>query len=96
MPSLRQVTEAWLPCPQAIRPREGDRVGIIVLFDAETSAVMLISLVGALGLAYWECRERELGIRLTLWWLSLVLLIHVPGYLALRLWNAWAYEGAAK
>ncbi|MCP3988190.1 MAG: hypothetical protein GY724_03885 [Actinomycetia bacterium] len=67
-------------------------MGLIMLFDAQTSSIMLLSLLGALGLTYWECRQHELGIQRTLWWLSLVLLIHVPGYLALRVWTAWGHE----
>ncbi len=67
-----------------------------MLFDAETSAIMLLSLLGALGLTFWECREKEFGIRQTLWWLSLVLLVHVPGYLVLRLWTAAGYRTTAR
>ena len=71
-------------------------MGLIMLFNAEGSAIMLLSLVAALGLTWWECREHEYGLRLTLWWMSLVLLVHVPGYLALRLWTAAGYRSATR
>lgn len=51
-------------------------------------AIMWLVLVGALGLTYWEAREQELPMKLTLWWLSLVFFIHVLGYIAMRIWVA--------
>ena len=52
------------------------------------SLPLWLILLGALGLTYWECREQKYETKLTVWWLSLVLLLHVPGYLALRIWVA--------
>ena len=54
--------------------------------DAEGSIVLLLLLFAALGLTYWEARERDFDRRLTTWWMLLVLLIHVIGYIALRVW----------
>lgn len=54
--------------------------------DTAASLIMWLALLGALGLTYWECREQRYENKLTAWWLSLVFLFHVPGYLALRLW----------
>ena len=50
--------------------------------------VMWLILLGALGLTYWEAREQEYERKLTLWWLSLVFLLHVPAYIAMRIWVA--------
>ena len=61
-------------------------MGLMLLLGAESSAIMLLTLVGAVLLTLWDCRTARMGWRLILWWVSLVLLIHVIGYLALRLW----------
>ena len=49
------------------------------------SAVLWLLLLGALGLTYWECRERGYRLKVLLWWVSFVALTHVVGYLVLRL-----------
>lgn len=51
-------------------------------------------LLGALGLTFWETREQGYDRRLTLWWLSVVGMAHVPAYLALRGWVAWQKRSA--
>jgi hypothetical protein len=61
-------------------------MGLMILADAEGSIVLLLLLFAALGLTYWEARERDFDRRLTTWWMLLVLLIHVIGYIALRVW----------
>ncbi len=62
-------------------------MGLMILAGAETSAVLSLLLLAALGLTYWETRELQLDWRNTLWWMLLVALIHVFGYLALRVWG---------
>lgn len=64
------------------------RMGLIMLLDAGGNSVMLLTLVGAVALTYWECKSSEMNWRTTAWWVSFVLLTHVIGYLALRLWTA--------
>lgn len=61
-------------------------MGLIMLLDAGGNGILLLTLLGALVLTYWECHTNEMTWRSTLWWLSLVLLVHVVGYIALRLW----------
>lgn len=63
-------------------------VGLMMLFGAERSVVLWALLVAALGLTYWETREQSFGTRATAWWLLAVTLVHVPGYLALRIFVA--------
>ena len=63
-------------------------MGLIMLFGAEESFVMWLSLVGALLLTGWEVREQGLDRKTAMWWLLLVLLVHVLGYIALRVWVA--------
>jgi len=63
-------------------------MGLIMLLDAGGNSVMLLTLFGAVGLTYWECKSAKMNWRTTAWWVSFVLLTHVIGYLALRLWTA--------
>ena len=48
------------------------------------SLVLWILLAGAVGLTVWECRERGYRTILMLWWVSVVILTHVLGYIVLR------------
>ena len=52
---------------------------------AGQSTVLQIMLAAAVGLTYWECRERGYRNRVTLWWISFVAITHVVGYVILRL-----------
>lgn len=63
-------------------------MGILWLFDLETKLLYFMLLLGALGLTLWEVREQGYDRRLTLWWLSVVAMAHIPAYLALRGWVA--------
>lgn len=59
-------------------------MGLLLLFEATDNAIMWLALLVAVGLAYWEVRENQFGKKAKMWWVLLVLLIHVPGYLVLR------------
>lgn len=59
-------------------------MALLMLFEATTSIVMWLALLGAVGLTVWEVREHGFGRKASLWWILLVLLTHVPGYLVLR------------
>ena len=48
------------------------------------SLVLWILLAGAVGLTWWECRERQYRLTVTLWWISVVAITHVVGYVVLR------------
>ena len=61
-------------------------MGLIMLLEAGGNGILWLTLIGGLGLTLWDCRTNGLSWRVTLWWMSLVLLIHVGGYLALRVW----------
>jgi len=63
-------------------------VGILWLLGAHRSAVLFVLLIAALGLTVWEARQQNLDRRTTLWWISVVGMTHVLGYLALRAWVA--------
>lgn len=52
--------------------------------NPEDNIVLWILLAGALGLTWWECRERGYRTRVLLWWLSFVAITHVLGYIILR------------
>ena len=62
-------------------------MGLMMLADATESTVLWLFLLAALGLTYWECRDRHFENKITRWWLLLVLLTHVPGYIILRIWG---------
>jgi membrane protein DedA with SNARE-associated domain len=63
-------------------------VGILWLLGVHTRPVLFLLLLAALGLTVWEARQQNLDRRLTLWWVSVVGMTHVLGYLALRAWVA--------
>lgn len=48
------------------------------------SLVLWILLAGAVGLTVWECRERGYRAHIVLWWVSVVAITHVLGYIVLR------------
>jgi len=60
----------------------------MMLFGAQRSIVLWVLLLGALGLTLWETREQGLSRRSTVWWLLLVMLTHVLGYIGLRVFGA--------
>jgi hypothetical protein len=62
-------------------------MGLVLLADEGVQTTLLLLLIPALGLTFWETRERSMESRPMWWWLSLVLVLHVIGYLALRLWG---------
>ena len=64
-------------------------MGILWLMGAQQSAVLFLLLVAALGLTWWEARQQKFDTRLTFWWISVVGMTHVLGYLALRLWVSY-------
>ena len=61
-------------------------MGILWLMGAQQSAVLFVLLLAAIGLTWWEARQQDFDRRLTFWWISVVAMTHVLGYLALRLW----------
>ena len=63
-------------------------MGILWLLALETKLLYFMLLLGVLGLTFWEVREQGYDRRLTLWWLSVVAMAHIPAYLALRGWVA--------
>ena len=64
-------------------------MGLLLLFDATGSAVLWGALLIAVALTVWEVRENKFTTKSQMWWILLVLLIHVPGYLVLRALTAY-------
>ncbi len=52
--------------------------------DPTQSIVLWVLLAAALGLTFWECRERGYRLKVMLWWMSFVAITHVLGYIILR------------
>ena len=69
-------------------------MGIMWLLGLHQHPVPLLILVAALGMTLWEAWEQGYDRRLTLWWLSVVGMAHVPAYLALRGWVVWQKRSA--
>ena len=61
---------------------------IVFVILGHTPLILLVCLAGLLYLTWVELRHEELEPQVKLWWGLLVLLTHVPGYLALRIWIA--------
>ncbi len=66
-------------------------MGLLIILDwfsegnaVRQSLVLWILLVAAVGLTVWECRERGYRTMVMLWWVSIVTLTHVLGYIVLR------------
>ena len=69
-------------------------MGILWLLDLHTKVLYFVLLLMTLGLTFWETREQGYDRRLTLWWLSVVAMAHVPAYIVLRGWVAWQKRSA--
>ena len=61
---------------------------ILFVILGHTPLILLVCLLGLLYLTWVELRSEGLDAQVKLWWGLLVLLTHVPGYLALRVWIA--------
>ena len=66
-------------------------MGLLIILDwfsegnaVRQSLVLWLLLVGAVGLTVWECRERGYRTMVMLWWVSVVAITHVLGYVVLR------------
>ena len=66
-------------------------MGLLIILDRlsegdaiRQSLVLWILLVAAVGLTVWECRERGYRVHVMLWWVSVVAITHVLGYIVLR------------
>ena len=66
-------------------------MGLLIILDwfsegnaVRQSIVLWLLLVGAVGLTVWECRERGYRTMVMLWWVSVVAITHVLGYIVLR------------
>ena len=58
-----------------------------VLFQS-VPAILLLTLAGALYLTWYDLKDEPADFQVKAWWFLLVLLTHVPGYLAFRVWIA--------
>ena len=61
---------------------------VLFLLIGSVPVILALCLVGLVYLTWVELRHEDLDPLVKLWWGLLVLLTHVPGYLALRIWIA--------
>ncbi len=59
---------------------------LLFVLLGHTPLILLVCLIGLLYLAWVELRPLRLEPVVSLWWYLLVLLFHVAGYAALRIW----------
>jgi small-conductance mechanosensitive channel len=59
---------------------------IVFVILGHVPLVLLVCLFGLLYLAWLDLRGEDLQPQVALWWYLLVLLTHVAGYAALRVW----------
>jgi hypothetical protein len=68
---------------------------IVFLLLGYMPLLLLVCLLGLVYLTWVELREEDLQPQVKLWWGLLVLLTHLPGYVALRIWLAVRRRGRA-
>ena len=61
---------------------------VVFLILGYIPLLLLVCLLGLLYLTWVELRNEDLEPMVKLWWWLLVLLTHVFGYVALRIWIA--------
>lgn len=61
---------------------------LLFVLLGRTPLILLVTLLGLLYLTWVELRHEDALPQVKLWWGLLVLLTHVPGYAALRVWAA--------
>ena len=59
---------------------------VLFFLIGSVPVILALCLVGLVYLTWVELRHEDLEPLVKLWWGLLVLLTHVPGYLALRIW----------
>jgi hypothetical protein len=69
---------------------------ILFLIVGTVPTILLVCLLGLLYLTWLELREQDVASKVKLWWYLLVLLTHVLGYLALRVWLVVRGRGAER
>lgn len=76
----------------------GHTVLFVLLFRDAPGAlpIMLLTLAVGMYLAVIELRELRPHWKWWFWWLSVVFLIHFPGYLALRIYGAFRRRNRAR
>jgi hypothetical protein len=72
----------------ALPPSSGyGRVSMILfLLTGNAPFFLIVLLVALVYLTWFELRDEPVDLNVKLWWMSLVLLANVPGYLAMRIW----------
>ena len=59
---------------------------LLLLLVGQASAILALTLLVLVYLAFIEVRTLPVRRTVKLWWVLLVFLVHFPGYLALRFW----------
>jgi hypothetical protein len=68
---------------------------ILFVVLGQVPVLLAVCLLGLLYLTWVELRGRPMEPMVKLWWVLLVLLTHVAGYIVLRVWLAVTSRRAA-
>jgi general stress protein CsbA len=61
---------------------------LLFVLTAQVPPVLLVALVICIYLTVWDLRDEDMEFTHKAWWVLLVVLTHVIGYLVFRLWLA--------
>ncbi len=70
-------------------------MGLMLAIGAAGSLVLWFTLLGAIALTLFTCREASLPWKSCLWWGLAVALFHIVGYLGLRGWVSYRDRATA-
>ena len=68
---------------------------IVFVVLGHAPVILVVCLLGLVYLSWVELRQEDLQPAVKLWWVMLVFLTHLPGYVALRIWIAVRRRGRA-
>jgi len=69
---------------------------IVFVVTQQAPPVLILALLIAIYLTVWELWNEEMPVLTKAWWVLLVLLTHVAGYLIFRIWIAARRARAAR
>lgn len=69
---------------------------IVFVFTQQAPPVLILALLVALYLTVWDLWKEDMPFLTKAWWVLLVFLTHVVGYLIFRLWLALRRGRAAQ
>ena len=69
---------------------------LLFVLTGQIPPILLVALVICVYLTVWDLRSEDMDFQVKAWWVLLVLLTHVLGYLVFRVWIAHRRGAAAR